>query len=296
MAGESELMMNYRLCKENKPCNNNKRLGQAGHLVRISDDRTIKNVLLAKLHRRKAGTPKLWWLHSIENKWKSTGVNTGRRKQKNRSARSIILKEILVKLYANEEAICNLYHTSNLWWTVRHPCWEDNHYYSYTLLKTNFLSTHMHILMLCVSWESATQKYQQCKPHTQPKQIQSNVGILGQLINQHTYWKCFSMRKFWLESQIFNTQSNRRGFTWPNLVTNMLSRAMLSHLLPVVSDSWSSNPPPPLQKISRSKLQIYQSEMGGRTNPQHLVAEEPDFLQVPSYSSIITAILSLYIQ
>lgn len=56
------------------------------------------------------------------------------------------------------------------------------------------------------------------------------------------------------------------------------------------------SPPPPTQNKS-SELQIYTSQMGGRTNPQHLVAQKPKFcLQVPSYSSIIAAVLSLYIQ
>jgi hypothetical protein len=56
-----------------------------------------------------------------------------------------------------------------------------------------------------------------------------------------------------------------------------------------------SPPPPPRNKSS--ELQIYTSDMGRETNPQHLVAQEPEFcLQVPSYSSIITAVLTLYIQ
>ena len=87
MDGESELMMNYRFVKKTKPCNNNKRLEWAGHIVRISDDRTRKKVLLAKTHiRRKTGRPKLWWLHCTENNWKSTGVNRWRKNEDDRSA------------------------------------------------------------------------------------------------------------------------------------------------------------------------------------------------------------------
>jgi len=73
-------------------------------------------------------------------------------------------------------------------------------------IYNKFLSKHMHIPVLYIQWTRATQKYQQCKQYTQPKQNQSNGGILGQL-NQHSYWKCFSVRKFWLESAIWNIQS-----------------------------------------------------------------------------------------
>jgi predicted acetyltransferase len=103
--------------KKTKPCNNNKRLEWAGHIVRISDDRTIKNVFLAKTHRRiKAGRTKLWWLHCTENNWQSTRVNRLRKNEEDRSAWSIIVKETLLKLYGPcaNEAVRNLYHKSNL--------------------------------------------------------------------------------------------------------------------------------------------------------------------------------------
>jgi hypothetical protein len=65
MAGEYEILMNCRLCIENQIlyCNNNKRRPEwAAHLVRMSDDRTIKKVFLRKPHgRRKAGRTKIWW-------------------------------------------------------------------------------------------------------------------------------------------------------------------------------------------------------------------------------------------
>ena len=45
-----------------------RRLEWAGHLVRMSDDRTVKKVFLGKLDgRRKAGRPKLRWLNCIGN-------------------------------------------------------------------------------------------------------------------------------------------------------------------------------------------------------------------------------------
>jgi hypothetical protein len=50
MAGESELMMNCRLCIEKNIVTTTKvRIEWAGHLVRMSDDRTVKKVFLGKL-------------------------------------------------------------------------------------------------------------------------------------------------------------------------------------------------------------------------------------------------------
>jgi hypothetical protein len=44
-----------------------RRLGWAGHLVRICDDRTVKKVFLGKADgRRKVGSPKLRWLDYCE--------------------------------------------------------------------------------------------------------------------------------------------------------------------------------------------------------------------------------------
>jgi hypothetical protein len=52
------------------------RLEWARHLVRISDDRTVKKVFLGKPDgRRKAGGPKLRWLDCTENDLKSMHVN-----------------------------------------------------------------------------------------------------------------------------------------------------------------------------------------------------------------------------
>jgi hypothetical protein len=61
-----------------------RRLEFAGHIVRKSDDKTVKIVFLGKPDgRRKAGRPKLRWLDCIriENDLKSVGVKDGRRKQ-----------------------------------------------------------------------------------------------------------------------------------------------------------------------------------------------------------------------
>jgi hypothetical protein len=45
-----------------------RRLEWAGHLERMSDDKTVKKVFLGKPGgRRKAGRPKLRWLDCIEN-------------------------------------------------------------------------------------------------------------------------------------------------------------------------------------------------------------------------------------
>jgi hypothetical protein len=69
------------------------------HLVRMSDDRTVKNVFVGKPDgRRKAGRPKLRWLDCIENNLKSMGVKRWRKKAEDRSAWAIILKQTLVKL------------------------------------------------------------------------------------------------------------------------------------------------------------------------------------------------------
>jgi hypothetical protein len=52
-----------------------RRLESAGHLVRMSDGRSVKKVFLGKPDgRRKAGRPKLRWLDFIENDLKSRGV------------------------------------------------------------------------------------------------------------------------------------------------------------------------------------------------------------------------------
>jgi hypothetical protein len=76
-----------------------RRLEWAGHVVRMSDDRTVKKVFMGKPEgRRKAGRPKLGWLDCIESDLKSTDVKRWRKKAKDRSVRAIILKETLVKI------------------------------------------------------------------------------------------------------------------------------------------------------------------------------------------------------
>jgi hypothetical protein len=76
----------------------------AGHLVRTSDDRTVKKVFLEKRDgRRKAGRPKLKWLDSTESDVKWMGVKTRRNKAEDRSVCAIILKEALFKLL---RAVC----------------------------------------------------------------------------------------------------------------------------------------------------------------------------------------------
>jgi hypothetical protein len=83
MAQGLELMMNCTLCTETSIVTtiNVNRLEWAGHLVRMSDDRTVKKLFLGKLvGRRKAGRPKLRWLHCIENDLKPTGVKRWRMK------------------------------------------------------------------------------------------------------------------------------------------------------------------------------------------------------------------------
>jgi hypothetical protein len=52
-----------------------RRLEWAGHIVRMSGDRTVKKVFVGKPDgRRKVGRPKLRWLYCIENDLKSVGV------------------------------------------------------------------------------------------------------------------------------------------------------------------------------------------------------------------------------
>jgi len=52
-----------------------RRLELAGHLERMSDDRTVKKVILGKPdRRRKARRPKLWQLDCNENNLKWMGV------------------------------------------------------------------------------------------------------------------------------------------------------------------------------------------------------------------------------
>jgi hypothetical protein len=73
------------------------RLEWAGHLVRMSDDRTVKKVFLWKPDR-KVGRPKLRWLDGTQNDLKFTGAKRWRTKAEDRSLWAIILKEALVKL------------------------------------------------------------------------------------------------------------------------------------------------------------------------------------------------------
>jgi len=71
----------------------------AGHLVRMSDDRTVETVFLGKPDRtRKAGRPKLRWLYCTENDLKSIGVERRRRRTEDRLACTIILKAALFTL------------------------------------------------------------------------------------------------------------------------------------------------------------------------------------------------------
>jgi hypothetical protein len=76
-----------------------RRLEWAGHLVRMSDDKTVKKVFVGKPDgRRKAGRPKLRWLDCIVNELKSMGVKRWRKKAEDRSVCAIIVKEVLVIL------------------------------------------------------------------------------------------------------------------------------------------------------------------------------------------------------
>jgi hypothetical protein len=78
---------------------NVRRLEWAGHLVRMSDDRTVKTVFMGKTYeRRKAGRPKLRWLDRIENDLTVMGVKRWRKKAQDRSVWAFSLKEALVKL------------------------------------------------------------------------------------------------------------------------------------------------------------------------------------------------------
>jgi hypothetical protein len=70
----------------------------AGHLIRTSDDGSVKKAFLGKPDgRRKAGRPKLGWLDCIENDLKSMGVKRWRKKAEDICV-AIILKEALVRL------------------------------------------------------------------------------------------------------------------------------------------------------------------------------------------------------
>jgi hypothetical protein len=76
-----------------------RRLEWAGHVVRMSDDRTVQKVFLGQPYgRKKTGRPKLRWLDCIKNDLKSMGVKRWRKKAEDRSVWAIILKEALVKL------------------------------------------------------------------------------------------------------------------------------------------------------------------------------------------------------
>jgi hypothetical protein len=75
-----------------------RRLEWSGHLVRMSDGRTVKKVFLGKPDgRRKVGRPKLRWLDCTEN-LKFMGVKGWRKKAEDRSVWAVVLEEALVKL------------------------------------------------------------------------------------------------------------------------------------------------------------------------------------------------------
>jgi hypothetical protein len=75
-----------------------RRLEWAGHLVRMSDDRTVKKGFLGNPVGRKVGRPDLRWLDCIENDLKFMGVKRWQEKAEDRSIWAIILEEVLVKL------------------------------------------------------------------------------------------------------------------------------------------------------------------------------------------------------
>jgi hypothetical protein len=67
--------------------------------VRISDGRTVTEVLLGKPdERRKAGRPELRWLDCMDNDLKSDVVRRRRKKTEDLYVLAIILKETLLKL------------------------------------------------------------------------------------------------------------------------------------------------------------------------------------------------------
>jgi hypothetical protein len=79
-----------------------RRLEWAGHLVRTSDDGTVKKVFLGKPEgRRKPGRPIISWLGCIENDLEITGVERGRKQAKDRFPQAIIMMATLVKLQKN---------------------------------------------------------------------------------------------------------------------------------------------------------------------------------------------------
>jgi hypothetical protein len=70
-----------------------------GHLVGISDDTTVKGVLLRKPDgRRRVGRQKLIWLNCCEEHLKSMGVKGWKQKAEDRTVWAIIPREEWVKL------------------------------------------------------------------------------------------------------------------------------------------------------------------------------------------------------
>ena len=74
-----------------------RRLQRVGHVVRMSDGRTVKTVFLGRPDgSRKTGRPKLRWFDCIEKDLKLMGVKRWRKKAEARFIWAIM--EILVKL------------------------------------------------------------------------------------------------------------------------------------------------------------------------------------------------------
>jgi hypothetical protein len=70
-----------------------RRLKWADHLVRMSDDWTVKKVFLGKPDGgRKVGRPKLRWIDCIENDLKLMGIKGRRKKAEDRSVWAVIVK------------------------------------------------------------------------------------------------------------------------------------------------------------------------------------------------------------
>jgi hypothetical protein len=76
-----------------------RRLEWAGHVVSVSDGRTVKTVFVGKADgRREAGKPKLRWIDCIEIDLKLMGVKRWRKKAEDRSVCAVVVKEVLVIL------------------------------------------------------------------------------------------------------------------------------------------------------------------------------------------------------
>ena len=75
------------------------RLGWLGHVTRMNETRSVKNIFEGKLEgRRGRGWPRLRWINDVEDNLRKLGLKQWRMKVLNREEWASILREAKAKL------------------------------------------------------------------------------------------------------------------------------------------------------------------------------------------------------